>query len=184
MALSLRRRQPWGGHGATPERACREKGYAGDSAPVVSQAVAASLGMDWLTASAARYGERSTIPAAPGPYWAPKTKCHRSSPPRVRSADTRRNSSNLPRRPRARNSERGTSGRWPAESERGTSGHRPAEEARAAPPTRGLNRGAGLRSGPGGRAQVRGAEVTDPLVTVGSGGPAQHLSGHVGDAPA
>jgi hypothetical protein len=43
---------------------------------------------------------------------------------------------------------------------------------------------AGLRSGQAGQAQVRGAEVTDPLVTVRSGGAIQHLGGHVGDAPA
>jgi hypothetical protein len=45
-------------------------------------------------------------------------------------------------------------------------------------------RAAGLRSTQAGQAQVRGAEITDPVVAVRSGGSVQHLGGHVGDPPA
>jgi len=65
--------------------------------------------------------------------------CHRSSPPEVRSADTRRNRSAIYR-----------AVRLPANS-------------RADPPQ--LRLGAGLRAGQAGQAQVRGAKITDSIIT-------------------
>src|SRR5215469_515468 len=61
--------------------------------------MAASLVMDWLTASTARYGRKNTLPVVPGPVWAPRSICHRSSPPRCDPRTHGGTRGNLPCRP-------------------------------------------------------------------------------------
>jgi hypothetical protein len=50
---------------------------------------------------------------------------------------------------------------------------------------RGAGYTAGLVSGPAqaGQAQVGGAQITNPIVTGGSSGPAEYLGGDIGDPP-
>jgi hypothetical protein len=108
---------------------------------------------------------------------------HRSSPPKVRSADTRRNSRNLPGPPQTRNMRTGAI--WGPPRRHLDDGLAAGPlTGRGPPPTCGLHLGAGPRSGQAGQAQVRGAEITDSVVTVRSGGPVQHFGSHVGDTPA
>jgi hypothetical protein len=99
--------------------------------------------------------------------------CHRPSPPGVRSADTRRNSGNLPCPGRYRK----RPGQLPPRLARSPAGWQLA---------RGAGYTAGLVSGPAqaGQAQVGGAQITNPIVTGGSSGPAEYLGGDIGDTPA
>jgi hypothetical protein len=51
-------------------------------------------------------------------------------------------------------------------------------------PPRGLRLGAKLRSGQAGQAQVRGAKITDSVITGRPGTTAEYLGGYIRDAPA